>query len=147
MYLLDTNHCSRIILGDPNVIDRASQVGEDQLRICATVQGELVYMMEKSQQREANLAILADFLEDIAIYRVDEQTAQIYGQLKARIFRHFAPKEPNQRRKATIASLGFGDNDLWIAAIALQHDLTLVSSDSDFQRMQEAQTFAVESWV
>jgi tRNA(fMet)-specific endonuclease VapC len=147
MYLLDTNHCSRIILGDPNVIDRASQVENNRLLICSIVQGELVYMMEKSQQREANRAILANFLEDIAIYRIDEQTAQTYGQLKACIFKHFAPKEPNQRRKATIASMGFGDNDLWIAAIALQHDLTLVSSDSDFQRMQEAQTFAVESWV
>jgi tRNA(fMet)-specific endonuclease VapC len=147
MYLLDTNHCSRIILGNPNVIDRASQVEEDNLLICTIVQGELVYMMEKSQQREANLAVLADFLEDIAIYRIDEQTAQIYGQLKARIFKHFAPKALNQRRKATIASLGFGDNDLWIAAIALQHNLIIVSSDSDFQRMQEAQTLSVESWV
>jgi tRNA(fMet)-specific endonuclease VapC len=147
MYLLDTNHCSRIILGNPNVIDRANQVAASDLLICTIVQGELVYMMEKSQQREANLAVLADFLEDIAIYRIDEQTAQIYGQLKARIFGHFAPKAPNQRRKATIASLGFGDNDLWIAVIALQHDLTIVSSDSDFQRMQEAQTLIVESWV
>jgi tRNA(fMet)-specific endonuclease VapC len=43
MYLLDTNHCSRIILGDPNVIDRASQVAESDLLICTIVQGELVF--------------------------------------------------------------------------------------------------------
>jgi tRNA(fMet)-specific endonuclease VapC len=147
MYLLDTNHCSRIILGDTNILNHISQIDESDLLTCTIVQGELVYMMEKSQQREANLAVLADFLADIAIYRIDEQTAQIYGQLKAKIFSHFAPKEPNKRRKATIISLGFGDNDLWIAAIALQHNLTLISSDRDFQRMQEAQTFSVESWM
>jgi tRNA(fMet)-specific endonuclease VapC len=104
-------------------------------------------MMTKSQQRAANLAILEEFLQDIAIYRIDEETAEIYGQLKTRIFNHFAPKDPAKRRKTNILSLGFGDNDLWIAAIALQHNLILVSCDSDFQRMQEAQPLTLESWM
>jgi tRNA(fMet)-specific endonuclease VapC len=147
MYLLETNHCSRIILGDPKVLDRITQVGEQNLLTCAIVQGELVYMMTKSQQRAANLAILEEFLQDIAIYRIDEKTAEIYGQLKTRIFNHFAPKDPAKRRKTNILSLGFGDNDLWIAAIALQHNLILVSCDSDFQRMQEAQPLTLESWM
>jgi tRNA(fMet)-specific endonuclease VapC len=147
MYLLDTNHCSRIIFGDAQVIQRVSQIEGSYLSTCTIVQGELAYMIEKSQRREPNRAVLVDFLEDISIYPIDEQTATIYGQLKAKIFNHFAPKEINKRRKATITSLGFGDNDLWIAAVTLQHDLTLVSCDSDFQRMQEAQTFRVESWM
>jgi tRNA(fMet)-specific endonuclease VapC len=147
MYLLDTNHCSRIILGDPVVIEHATQIGEQNLCTCTIVQGELVYMMEKSQRREQNLLILDDFLQDISLYRVDEHTAQIYGQLKTKIFNHFAPKEPNKRRKASITSLGFGDNDLWIAAIALQHNLVLVSCDSDFQRMQIVQPLPIESWM
>jgi tRNA(fMet)-specific endonuclease VapC len=147
MYLLDTNHCSRIILGDPSVIERATRIGEQHLLTCTIVQGELVYMMEKSQHRETNLAILADFLQDIPIYQINEQTAQIYGQLKTKIFSYFAPKESNKRRKATITSLGFGDNDLWIAAVALQHKLTLISCDSDFQRMQQVQPFPTGSWM
>jgi tRNA(fMet)-specific endonuclease VapC len=147
MYLLDTNHCSRIIFGDPSVTNRAAQVGEQKLLTCAIVQGELVYMMEKSQHREANLAVLADFLQDIPIYRIDEQTAKTYGQLKTKIFNHFAPKESNKRRKATMTSLGFGDNDLWIASVALQHNLILVSSDRDFQRMHEVQPLPIESWM
>lgn len=82
MYLLDTNHCSRIIFGDSGVIDRTTQVGENSLFTCTIVQGELFYMVEKSQRRSENLATLEGFLQDLSIYGVDEQTAQIYGQLK-----------------------------------------------------------------
>jgi predicted nucleic acid-binding protein len=73
------------------------------------------------------------------------------GSLQAPAFRHgvhdFAPKDPQKCRKATMTAIGFGDNDLWIASVALQHTLILVSSDSDFQRMQEVQSLAIESWV
>lgn len=147
MYLLDTNHCSRIILGDEAVISRITQVGEAQIATCVVVQGELTYMMEKSQQKQANLERLAAFLEDLHLYLIDEVTATIYGQLKASVFNHFAPKDKSKRRSATIAELGFDDNDLWITAIALQHDLTIISTDSDFSRIQQAQFLTVESWI
>jgi tRNA(fMet)-specific endonuclease VapC len=137
MYLLDTNHCSAIILGETNVIRRIREVGESHIFTCVIVQGELRYMMEKSQQKETNIARLIEFLDDIPIYRVDEYTANIYGQLKADLFNRFAPREKNKRRKTKITDLGFGENDLWIAAIALQHNLTIISADSDFQRIQE----------
>ena len=42
MYLLDTNHCSRIILGDPNVIACAAQVGEQNLFTCAIIRHNLI---------------------------------------------------------------------------------------------------------
>ena len=147
MYLLDTNHCSRIIFGDSGVIDRTTQVGENSLFTCTIVQGELFYMVEKSQRRSENLATLEGFLQDLSIYGVDEQTAQIHGQLKSDMFNYFAPTDLSKRRRVSITSLGFGDNDLWIAAIALQYQLTLVSCDSDFQRMQQAKAFPLESWM
>jgi len=147
MYLLDTNHCSAIILGEPNVIKRVQEVGEDNIFTCVIVQGELTFMMEKSQRREANLAQLAQFLEDIRIYRITEETATIYGQIKAALINQFAPKEKSKRRKAKVTDLGFDENDIWIAAIALQNNLTIVSRDSDFLRIQQVKSLSIESWI
>ena len=147
MYLLDTNHCSAIILGEPNVIRRIAEVEESNIATCVIVQGELRYMMENSANRETNLARLTEFLEDIRLYGVTEDTATIYGQLKAGLMRQFGPKEKSKRRKTQITDLGFDENDLWIAAVGLQHGLTIVSADRDFQRIQQLRALSVESWL
>jgi tRNA(fMet)-specific endonuclease VapC len=42
--------------------------------------------------------------------------------------------------------LGFKENDLWIAAIAKQHDLTVVFADSDFRRIRLVEDLKIESW-
>ena len=147
MYLLDTNHCSAIILGNPNVIRRVSEVGENKIATCVIVQGELTFMMEKSQRQETNLARLTEFLEDIRIYHITEEIATIYGHIKAALLNQFAPKYKNKRRQTKVTNLGFDENDIWIAAIALQNNLTVVSRDSDFLRIQQVRTFSLESWV
>jgi tRNA(fMet)-specific endonuclease VapC len=147
MYLLDTNHCSLAILGNSNVLSRLAAIENILVSTCVIVQGELVDMAERSQRQEENLAFIHRFLMGIYIHNIDEFTATIYGQLKATLFNQFAPKEKNKRRKTKITDLGFDENDLWIAAIALQHNLIIVSADSDFQRIKQVKTLTVESWL
>jgi tRNA(fMet)-specific endonuclease VapC len=147
MYLFDTNHCSLAILGNQNVLNRLTEIENSLVSTCVIVQGELVDMAERSQRIEYNLALIHRFIQSIYIYNIDEFTATIYGQLKAALFNQFAPKEKSKRRKTKITDLGFDENDLWIAAVALQHSLTMISADSDFQRIIQVRALSIESWL
>jgi tRNA(fMet)-specific endonuclease VapC len=146
MFLLDTNHCSRIILGDPKIVRHISLIDQSQIATSVIVQGELTFMMENSIKQKSNLAQLNEFLCNIRIYLVNSDTANFYGQLKALLFKQFAPKDKEKRRRTTITDIGFDDNDIWIVATALQHNLIIVSDDSDFKRMQTVITFPLENW-
>ncbi|RCJ16628.1 twitching motility protein PilT [Nostoc sp. ATCC 43529] len=147
MYLLDTNHCSYLINNNPQVVATAQRYAQDPFGISIISYGELLYMTEKSERREMNLQVVQAFLAEIDIYLIDKEIAEIYSQLKNRIFRQFAPKEKNKRRSIRIQNLGFDDNDLCIAATAIYHNITLVSADSDFTRIQQVYSFSVESWI
>jgi tRNA(fMet)-specific endonuclease VapC len=147
MYLLDTNHCSDIINNNPKVIAALRDRSESAIGISIITYGELLYMTEKSKQKAKNLVAVQAFLASVDLYFIDEETAIFYSQLKTAAFNQFAPKDKSKRRSTTAEDLGFSDHDLWIAATAMQHNLTLVSADSDFIRIQQAQPFSLESWI
>ncbi|OUL33632.1 type II toxin-antitoxin system VapC family toxin [Nostoc sp. 106C] len=147
MYLLDTNHCSYIIDNIPNVITALQSRSGSEIGISIITYGELLYMTEKSKRQAQNLAAVQAFLMGVDLYFIDEETAVFYSQLKAKVFNQFAPKDKSKRRSTSVGNLGFDDHDLWIAATAIQHNLILVSADSDFVRIQQAQTFSLESWL
>jgi len=147
MYLLDTNHCSYIINGNTNVISTLRSRSVYDFGISIITYAELLYMTEKSEFKAQNLSAVQAFLMDTDLYLIDEGTAIIYSQLKTAIFNLFAPKNKNKRRNTTIMDLGFDDHDLWITATAMQHNLIVVSSDSDFIQIQQAQSFPLESWI
>ncbi len=94
-----------------------------------------------------NLQRVWPFIHGIHLYPIDITTTETYGKLKAQLVRHFGPKDRASRTKVRLEQLGIGENDLWIAAIALRHNLTVVSSDSDFTRMRKAFPLMVENWL
>ncbi|MDZ8035779.1 type II toxin-antitoxin system VapC family toxin [Nostoc sp. DedSLP04] len=147
MYLLDTNHCSRIIFGEPNLIQQLQAHSETGVGTSVIVCGELLYMAAKSEQKAANLERIKTFLNTIDLYPINLPISDIYGDLKGTLVNAFGPKEKTERRKFNIQTLGFGDNDLWIAATEIYYNLTVVSTDNDFQRIHQIRPFALESWV
>ena len=147
MYLLDTNHCSRIIFGDPTLIQQLQLHSEADVATSVIVLGELFYMVAKSERTAANMQQVRAFLNTIDLYPINLTIAEIYGSLKGKLVTTFGPKDKKQRRNFNPQNLGVGDNDLWIAATAIQYNLTVVSADSDFQRIQQVEPFALESWV
>jgi tRNA(fMet)-specific endonuclease VapC len=147
MYLLDTNHCTFLIEGEPKVVNHFRELGKVTLATSAIVAGELRFMAQNSQQKTANLIKIRAFLNRIDIYPIDDETAEIYGDFKSEIIKRFAAKEKSKRKTTQLQEIGIGENDLWIAATALRHSLIIVTSDSDFQRMRQVREFTLESLV
>ncbi|CAD5920866.1 Twitching motility protein PilT [Planktothrix tepida] len=146
-YLLDTNHCSYIINGNSQVINALNDHVNDVIGISIITYAELLYMTNKSLKAVQNRIAVEAFLTNVDLYFIDEETAIIYSGIKASVFNQFAPKDKNKRRHTSMSHLGFTDHDLWIVATAIQHELTLVSTDSDFKRINQVQPFSWESWM
>jgi tRNA(fMet)-specific endonuclease VapC len=90
--------------------------------------GELTYGAYSSARVRQNLDRLNEFASVCNILLVDEDTVQEYGRIKTEL--RFAGKP-------------IPDNDIWIAAIARQHDLQLLSDDHHFQHVERLQ---IKSW-
>lgn len=147
MYLLDTNHFSRLILGNEVIRKAIARIGEQAIAISVITQGEVLYMAYNSERQQQNLTLVQSYLANVGIYRLNDAIANLYGHSKADLIRHFGPKDRQKRRKTKIEALGISDNDLWIACTAMHHQLTIISADSDFSRMKAVMDFPLESWL
>lgn len=89
----------------------------ETLYLPLTVLGELLYGAYNSAFETEGLGQVKDFLKVCAILSPDERTAHIYGRIKADLKRKGKP---------------IPQNDLWIAAVALEHNLPLATRDQHF---------------
>lgn len=94
----------------------------------AIVLGELYYGAYKSTRVTENLLKIDEFATTGTILVSDKRTAREYGEIKSRLRAKGRP---------------IPENDIWIAAIAKQHVLTLVTRDAHFG---EVDGLAVEGW-
>lgn len=85
------------------------------------VVGELYAGAFASQMRETNLRIIDEFVARYEVLKPDEATARIYGRLRARF------QQIGQSKK----------NDVWIAALCVQHELPLLTDDHGFDTFPE----------
>ncbi|MCR1994609.1 type II toxin-antitoxin system VapC family toxin [Bacillus subtilis] len=148
MLLLDTNHCSGIIGENPDV--KAELQKCDYERLCTSFisEAEMYFAAYRSERCIENLYNVEAFLSAMKIYTCDAKISKTYGELKSKILFHFGPNERNKRRKYTLQKAGIGENDLWIASVAIAHDMTVLSCDRDFKRIQEVEpNLKVESWI
>ncbi len=85
------------------------------------------YGTRKSGRVETNLARVDELVGGSRILVCDAEIARQYGEVKN-----------NLRLKGRPLL----ENDVWIAALALQHDLTLVTRDAHFQDVESLKTAA-----
>lgn len=125
-YLLDTNIVIALFAGDTAVRENLLKAAETF--VASVVIGELCYGARKSARVQENLARIDEFAASSVVLGCDTETARRYGEIKNALRAKGRP---------------LPENDIWTAAIALQHNLTLVTRDEHFD---EIESLKVESW-
>ena len=122
-YLLDTNIVIAIFADEVVVQERRRNV--EKVFLPSLVIGELYFGARESDRSTENLAKINEIVQQIRIIPCNLGTAQWYGIIKDQL-----------RRKGCLIP----DNDIWIAAIAMQRGLILVTRDAHFDEVESLQT-------
>jgi tRNA(fMet)-specific endonuclease VapC len=117
--LLDTSIVVELFTGNKIIADRISK--QTEFYVPAIVLGELYTGIFSSGQESKNLKKLKDFLTIATILEIDEQTAEYYGKIMSELRKRGKP---------------IPTNDVWIAAMALQYEFTLIARDKHFKEIK-----------
>lgn len=115
-HLLDTNIMIALSAQDSGVQQRVNQSNE--VFYASIVLGELYFGAQKSGNVERNIQRVDIVAKSATVLACDAETAALYGRLKHELRAKGRP---------------IPDNDIWIAALAVQHNLTLATRDAHFQ--------------
>ncbi len=118
-YILDTNVIVAWLNGDERIplkVDKAVAVF-----IPSIVAGELFYGVFNSTQVQKNLIKIQLLLNNYPSLKCDVETALEYGRIKSDLKKAGKP---------------IPENDIWIAALAAQHQLILVTRDAHFKQVK-----------
>lgn len=118
-FLLDTNVIIALFGEDPKIHELLT--GAEEVFIPAIAVGELYFGAYKSLKVEENLTLIDEFVLSSTVLACDTGAARRYGEIKNRL------KEKGQP---------IPENDIWIAAIAQQYGLALVTRDVHFEAIE-----------
>jgi tRNA(fMet)-specific endonuclease VapC len=116
--LLDTSVVIPYFKGDPAL--HSSFVNSRSLFLPLTVLGELHCGANLSQDPAKHLAQINRFLSAVVLLPPTISTASHYGRIRAQLAQAGTPTP---------------ENDIWIAALALEHQLPLAARDIHFDRI------------
>ncbi len=125
-FLLDTSIVLALFAREAAVQQHLAEASE--VFVPSIVLGELYYGARKSARVTENLARLDEFVTSSTVLPCDTATAQQYGNIKNMLRAKGRP---------------IPENDIWIAALALQYQLTLVARDGHFHAVDGLR---VETW-
>jgi len=130
IYLLDTNTCIVYLKGkNTHLKHKLDSISIAEIAVCSVVKGELFYGAMRSANIESNLRLQQEFLNQFVSLTFDDQSALIFSNIRAQLAAQGTP---------------IGAYDLQIAAIALAHNLILVTHNTrEFSRIPQLQ---LEDW-
>jgi tRNA(fMet)-specific endonuclease VapC len=118
-FLLDTNVVVPFQAGEVAVVDRLAR---EIVYLPAPVVGELFYGAYHSVRQMENLSAVEDLCVRITVLSCDYGTGRFFGVIKTSL---------------RARGLMIPDNDIWIAALARQHNLTLATRDAHFSGVND----------
>ena len=124
--LLDTNIVIALFADEASVKNRLPEA--EEVLVSSVTIGELYFGAWKSTQPDVNRARIEEFAAAGVVLGCETETARRYGEVKHTLRLKGRP---------------IPENDIWIAAIALQHDLTLITRAGHFKAVDNLK---VEVW-
>lgn len=125
-YLLDTNIIVALFRNDKKVCERVAASPEIFVPVMAI--GELFYGAMNSSQIAQNMKHIHGFAKYSTVLCCDIVTSEHYGRIKSQLKSKGRP---------------LPENDIWIAAIASQYSLTIITRDKHFN---EIDSVSLEEW-
>lgn len=121
-FILDTNTYSDSARGDESAAEHMRTAS--MVYIPVVVIGELKRGFYHGDRPSLNLVALEKFISKprVQILDINYKTAEHYGRLSAYLKKQGTP---------------IPVNDVWIAALCVQHDLPLLTRDSDFKQLPQ----------
>lgn len=117
--ILDTNGVSAFFDGLPEVVMRVAD--EPLVLLPVIVIGEYRYGLLSSRERVEREARFEGFCRACRLLSIDEETAGHYAVVRHRL---------------RLAGAPIPENDIWIAALCLQHGQKILSNDRHFDQVQ-----------
>jgi tRNA(fMet)-specific endonuclease VapC len=125
-FLLDTNAAIAYMAQETSLLVLIENA--DAVFVPSIVLGELFYGAEKSGRIEANRVEVETFAMSGAVLNCDAGSARQYGRIRQMLRSKGKP---------------IPQNDTWIAVLALQHNLILLTKDHHFN---EVDGLLVQGW-
>jgi len=108
-------------------------VSRQRVYISIVTEAEIKSFAIKNKWGQSRLNVLEEFLEDVNIIDVDRSHVTTYAQIDS-----FSQRlNPNFTNYNFNTPRNMGKNDLWIASLAALLDLTLITTDSDFDHLHD----------
>jgi len=120
--ILDTNAVSALLAGDESLARVLGAEPRHQLPVI--VIGEYRFGLLRSTQRPRLETLLDELIRNSAVLALDIATTHVYAEI---------------RESLRLRGRPIPENDVWIAALARQHRLPVVSRDVHFDEVERLQ--------
>ena len=117
-FFIDTNIVVEFFRGNKKVINYLNE--NKNLIISAIVLGELEFGVQNAKEHQKHSNQLRDFMIGVNVINIDKETAVWYGKIKTELRKSGKP---------------IPENDIWIAALSMQHNLILITNDAHFDNV------------